>query len=892
MLQIKHFCFILFFLTVLYSVSAATYWVNDPTNLPNLDETNFPGQDCTPQVICGDNSDIAQCIASASIVAPAGNDTSNTNWDSGLDGGYVINGFATADASSPYCDNSGSYWCDRNETCYSGFRRNTNCVGTTAGGDFGVSECDTQACRSGYLNCDTGGFDCEIQIGGSCGGGTGTYASVCNTTESGGVGNCTSASNSDCNNDDGDGNERTCFGSAGSPDYCEITSGASCGFGTGTLESGQCTNSTNGNCTNGGRLDCNDDDDDGNVDTGNGATDGLEILIGGDCSVGTVTGVYSSVCSGSVGTCVVSKSFFETGTFIEYLTNASQKAMLWFKNHAPTGWLINATNSINESWGVDNNSCMVLKDGTVVCDSADIGGGSGDNSSWNETYANTLYLNRSSELLYTTTFNSSYDSKVTDNSSWNESYSNTLLDNTTIIRVGNESWIVTSVGNWSADKPDYYNSSISNETYVKADGTTPLTNNWDVGSFDISARWFNGSFNFTTISDYISFDGSTFILNDSLLNTNFNQTQNITDNNNSISANLTNLQQQIDLNNDSITTNLTSVQNQIDSNNDSITINLTSLWDNASGQQVQIGSLNFSKQDNISDDSCGAGEAFTAYDDGSFTCTAVGGGDDLNNSDYVNFTRVSTTYFWGNDKTSFFPDTCTYGVQVIDENGGFTCRTNVNDAVYSEGTIQSVCTDCIGDSQLLYNTGQHLTSTSVVDFNTLNTGQGDNNLYDMNQNVLTTSSPTFVDLNSIRYVYGDYGTIARSTDEWLRLNDGNTHTSGVYTGGRMRVDGELQQGDTDYGAYELQATGQAYISDYLVAPGGLTTSTDPGAGNILASGDITATNDLFVNDFARLDSARVGTTSTDPGDGILYVEDSIYVDTIVSTSTTFVIQLP
>jgi len=43
------------------------------------------------------------------------------------------------------------------------------------------------------------------------------------------------------------------------------------------------------------------------------------------------------------------------------------------------------------------------------------------------------------------------------------------------------------------------------------------------------------------------------------------------------------------------------------------------------------------------------------------------------------------------------------------------------------------------------------------------------------------------------------------------------------------------------------------------------------------TGDIRVTDDLFVDDFARIDALRVGTTSTDPGDGNLYVENWIHV---------------
>tara|TARA_R110000737_G_scaffold345950_1_gene375168 strand:- start:8029 stop:10575 length:2547 start_codon:yes stop_codon:yes gene_type:complete len=58
----------------------------------------------------------------------------------------------------------------------------------------------------------------------------------------------------------------------------------------------------------------------------------------------------------------------------------------------------------------------------------------------------------------------------------------------------------------------------------------------------------------------------------------------------------------------------------------------------------------------------------------------------------------------------------------------------------------SIAGDSIGDTQLAYNTGQHLTTSSAPTFATVNTGQGANELYDMNQNVLTTSNVTFGDI--------------------------------------------------------------------------------------------------------------------------------------------------
>ena len=301
---------LVFCIFLINSVSAASLWLDDLTDSPSSDATNFPGQNCFPEVICGDSGGTAICISNSSLSAPASTATSNTDYSSSFDGGYIINAYATADGTSPQCDNSGSFWCDRNSSCYTAQHRDTICTANV----FAQSTCGS--CRTNYLDCNSDGGDCEIQVGGTCGSGTGTYSSTC----AGSVGNCTSSLSLDCNDDDSDSNAATC----------------------------------------------------------NGA-DGCEILIGGSCSVGTLSGTYSSTCTGSVGTCVVTKSNFETGSFIEYLTSVSESAMLWFKNFAPTGWLINVTNSQDETWGINNESCMVLKDGTEVCNAGDLGG---DSSSW------------------------------------------------------------------------------------------------------------------------------------------------------------------------------------------------------------------------------------------------------------------------------------------------------------------------------------------------------------------------------------------------------------------------------------------------------------------------------------------------------------------------------
>jgi hypothetical protein len=69
---------------------------------------------------------------------------------------------------------------------------------------------------------------------------------------------------------------------------------------------------------------------------------------------------------------------------------------------------------------------------------------------------------------------------------------------------------------------------------------------------------------------------------------------------------------------------------------------------------------------------------------------------------------------------------------------------------------------------------------------------------------------------------------------------------GIYVGGtqyissNLRVDGEIQQGGTDYGGYEIQTGGQLYVNDYAVALGGIHVggTSDPGTDNLIVDGNV------------------------------------------------------
>jgi hypothetical protein len=52
-------------------------------------------------------------------------------------------------------------------------------------------------------------------------------------------------------------------------------------------------------------------------------------------------------------------------------------------------------------------------------------------------------------------------------------------------------------------------------------------------------------------------------------------------------------------------------------------------------------------------------------------------------------------------------------------------------------------------------------------------------------------------LTDVTEIWGKYGLIARSTDEWLRINEDNSHSNGIYFGtGIVRTDGTLQVGSS------------------------------------------------------------------------------------------------
>ena len=54
--------------------------------------------------------------------------------------------------------------------------------------------------------------------------------------------------------------------------------------------------------------------------------------------------------------------------------------------------------------------------------------------------------------------------------------------------------------------------------YILKNGSRELTGNWSAGNFEISAQWFRGLFNWTTLTSWLSFDGAVLEFNETQVN--------------------------------------------------------------------------------------------------------------------------------------------------------------------------------------------------------------------------------------------------------------------------------------------------------------------------------------------------------------------------------------
>ncbi|MCI5056279.1 MAG: tail fiber domain-containing protein [Flavobacteriales bacterium] len=120
------------------------------------------------------------------------------------------------------------------------------------------------------------------------------------------------------------------------------------------------------------------------------------------------------------------------------------------------------------------------------------------------------------------------------------------------------------------------------------------------------------------------------------------------------------------------------------------------------------------------------------------------------------------------------------------------------------------------------------------------------NMLDIN----TTSSTSGIEFDNRLALSGFSG------DNWLRLNQSSQFSNGTYTPTHLRADGEIRQGGSDYGAFEIQTGGQIYANDYILGLGGVHVggTSDPGTDNLVVDGTSTFTGMTYLNGSSTITS--------------------------------------
>jgi hypothetical protein len=105
-------------------------------------------------------------------------------------------------------------------------------------------------------------------------------------------------------------------------------------------------------------------------------------------------------------------------------------------------------------------------------------------------------------------------------------------------------------------------------------------------------------------------------------------------------------------------------------------------------------------------------------------------------------------YVNGNDFACEADDDTTYSAGNGISEAATVFSVAGNTALTQDADGLSVTADAIGDTQLAFNTGQHLTSTTGLTFATVDTGNGAYELFAMNQDVESTDAVTFATIDT------------------------------------------------------------------------------------------------------------------------------------------------
>ena len=149
---------IVFLFIILFAIDiaiAANYYEDDPNDCPTSYLSQGP---VSGKVVCGETGGTVYLYDPASLTPPATTEMSNAGEldHATFSGGYIIDCYSY-DGGEPHCDDSGTFLCNQNDSCYdSPIYRQTNCTG----GSWAISVCGN--CR---WNCSISfSFTSDIPI--------------------------------------------------------------------------------------------------------------------------------------------------------------------------------------------------------------------------------------------------------------------------------------------------------------------------------------------------------------------------------------------------------------------------------------------------------------------------------------------------------------------------------------------------------------------------------------------------------------------------------------------------------------------------------------------------------------------------------------------------------
>lgn len=371
---------------------------------------------------------------------------------------------------------------------------------------------------------------------------------------------------------------------------------------------------------------------------------------------------------------------------------------------------------------------------------------------WNETKGNATYIQDDDETslnvnssIYWNTFQYasdlnyyilSYWANITDKPQYLSNFTNDIdlinssyANNTYILQSEEGNLNVNSSGYWDdLNTPSDISTGdlTDDDTYIKADGTNPLTANWDAGNFNIAIN--------TSILDTIYSTGGNVTINDDVTTTG-----------NVFVGDGT---QAFYMQNNGSTNLFYALLNDFTFANDTTILGLLGLTSGTTVNDIDIVAVD---NDNALITSGGVYDLLGDCANGEFVMNLTTGGPECYTDQDTTYTAGGTllqlagTEFSVDEGTLTDDNLCNYeatGTQLdcdntLDASG--QCTGDVCGGGHSHPASEVTAGT--------FDSGNYVFSGGTLDADTLNTGQGDYELYAMNQDVESTDSPSFAGIS-------------------------------------------------------------------------------------------------------------------------------------------------